>query len=274
MSKIKYCYSSNGFKKNTLEQTFKILSDLKFDGIEIAITEEHFPKLNLLNQAKLLKKLSNDFSLTITNIHVGEPFLLSKTPHYPSIISSEKSERLKKIELIKEAIELGNEINCQNITITSGIIEEKQNKKSAWPILLESIERSIELLYPNMQLLIEQEPEMLVGTTEDLLQLIQETNGRLKINLDIGHLQVNQENIPKSIHALKGNLVNIHIEDIKNNIHQHLLPGEGDIDFSAFFAEIRNVGYSGLITADLYPFSHQSEEAAKTTQKFINKFKI
>jgi protein FrlC len=274
MSSIKYCYSSNGFKKNTFEQTFKILSDLKYDGIEIAITEEHFPKLNLLKQTQLLNKLTAEFNLPITNIHVGEPFLLSKKPHFPSIISSEKSERLKKIDLIKESIEFANEINCQNITITSGVLEEGQNAKSAWHILLESIERSIELLYPKMQLLIEQEPEMLVGTTADLLQLIEDTKGRLKINLDIGHLQVNRENISKSIQLLKNSLVNIHFEDIKNNIHQHLLPGEGDIDFSAFFKEIKNISYSGHITADLYPFSHKSVEAAQFTQKFLNKFKI
>lgn len=274
MSKIKYCYSTNGFKNNTLEQTFTILSNLNFDGIEIAITKEHFPDLNLFQQSKLLKKLSKEFSLPITNIHVGEPFLLSKTAHYPSIISSEKSERIKKNELIKETIELANEINCQNVTITSGTIEKEQNKVEAWEILLESIERSIALLYPNMQLLIEQEPEMLVASTDDLLQLIRKTSGRIKINLDIGHLQVAQENIPSSIQALKKYLVNIHFEDIKNNLHQHLLPGDGDINFTAFFEELKKIGYAGLVTADLYPFCSKSEEAAQITQNFLNKYKF
>lgn len=274
MSKIKYCYSSNGFKNNTLEQTFKILSNLKFDGIEIAITKEHFPNLNLLRQSKLLKDLAKEFSLPITNIHVGEPFLLSNIAHFPSIISSEKSKRIQKIEFIKESIELANEVNCQNITITSGTKENDQNKMEAWELMLDSIERSIALLYPNMQLLIEQEPEMLVASTDDLLQLIRVTSGRLKINLDIGHLQVNQENIPSSIQLLKKNLVNIHFEDIKNNFHQHLLPGDGDINFTTFFEELKKIGYVGLVTADLYPFSNKSEEAALITQNFLHKFKF
>ncbi len=274
MSKAKYCYSSNGFKNNSLEQTFKILSDLQYDGIEIAITTEHFPNLNLLSQVQLLNRLSKVYNLPITNLHVGEPFLLSKVAHYPSIISSDKQKRLKKIELIKDVTELANEIGCQNITITSGIIENNQDKKEAWEILLESIERSIELLYPHMQLLIEQEPEMLVATTNNLLQLIKDTNGRLKINLDIGHLQVTNENIPSSILALKNNLVNIHFEDIKNNLHQHLLPGEGDIDFDGFFKTLKEIDYLGLITADLYPFSKIALETARKTQQFLSKYKI
>ena len=98
------------------------MSDLQYDGIEIAITTEHFPNLNLLSQVQLLNRLSKVYNLPITNLHVGEPFLLSKVAHYPSIISSDKQKRLKKIELIKDVTELANEIGCQNITITSGII--------------------------------------------------------------------------------------------------------------------------------------------------------
>ena len=169
-------------------------------------------------------------------------------------------------------MELGNNIGCPNITITSGILENGQDRKSAWNILEDSIPRILDFLKPSMQLLLEQEPEMLVASTEDLLLLIEHTNQRLKINLDIGHLQVNQENISQSILLLKNELINIHWEDIKGTIHQHLLPGQGDIEFTPFFSTLKNMAYSGYLTADLYPFSHMAKDAATITKKFLSKF--
>jgi len=36
---------------------------------------------------------------------------------------------------------------------------------------------------------------------------------------------------------------NILIEDIKNGIHHHEIPGEGDIDFARITEIVRNAGY-------------------------------
>lgn len=271
---MKICYSTNGFKNHSLNNSFEIISALGFQGVEVAITTEHFPNLDLLNQAENLVKASKKHNIPITNLHAGEPFLLSKTAHYPSIITENKNERNKRIQFIKEVMELGNEIGCRNITITSGLLESTSNKENAWHILLESINRTIELLYPNMQLLIEQEPEMFVATTEDLSKLMVDSQHRLKINLDIGHLQVNGENISNSLKVLKDDLVNIHFEDIKNQIHQHLLPGQGEINFVPFFSTLKTIGYQGNLTADLYPFSHMAQEAATITRNFLKKFEL
>ena len=271
---MKYCYSTNGFKKHSLDQAFEIISALGYDGVEVAITEEHFPQLNLLKQADILIKASQKYHLPVTNLHAGEPFLLSTTAHYPSVISTNKQERLQRLQFVKNVIELGNEIGCPNVTITSGLLENNQDRNVAWLNLSESIFRTMELLYPKMQLLLEQEPEMLISTTEDLLLLMKETEHRLKINLDIGHLQVNKENISKSVKTLKEDIINIHFEDIKNNLHQHLLPGQGEIDFKPFFNTLKEISYSGYLTADLYPFSHMAKEAASITKDFLTKFKI
>lgn len=271
---MKFCYSTNGFKNHSLDEAFQIISSLHYHGVEVAITIEHFPKLDLLKQTTALRSASQKYNLPITNLHAGEPFLLSSTAHYPSIISANKQERLKKIQFIKDVIELGSEIGCPNITITSGLLEKGQDRENTWLVLQESILRSLEMLYPKMQLLIEQEPEMFVATTEDLLLLIKETDHRLKINLDIGHLQVNQENIASSVRILKDDLVNIHFEDIKNNIHQHLLPGQGEIQFTPFFESLNEISYQGFLTADLYPFSHMAKNAATITRDFLKKFEI
>lgn len=271
---MKYCYSTNGFKNHSIDKAFEAISSLGYHGVEVAITTEHFPQLDLLKQAKILINASEKYHLPITNLHTGEPFLLTKTAHFPSIISSNKTERLKKIEFIKNVIELGNEIGCPNITITSGLKEANKNQNDTWEILLESLSRILELLYPKMQLLIEQEPEMFVATTVDLLYLMEETDHRLKINLDIGHLQVNREIITESIQDLKLDLINIHFEDISNHIHQHLIPGQGEIDFRPVFKTLKEISYKGFFTADLYPFSHMAEESATITMDFLKKMEI
>lgn len=269
---MKICYSTNGFKNHSLIDTFKILKSIGYDGIEIALNHEHFSPSNYLSQSNEINKLSKGLNLPITNIHLGEPNILSNSPHYPSLITTNKIERQKKLELIKIAIELATQVDCKFITITSGLKTEVKNNSESFKLLVENISRAFEFLYPETTLLIEQEPEMFIATTDDLLKLLEATQNKIKINLDLGHLQVTGEDIPNSIKTLFNHISNIHFEDIIGQKHQHLLPGKGEMPFSKIFACLSQLNYKGYFTADLYPFSHMAEDAAKQAYEFTKSF--
>ena len=55
----------------------------------------------------------------------------------------------------------------------------------------------------------------------------------------------------------------MHVEDIKGRIHDHLIPGLGDIDFAAAVAALRESGYDGFLTLELYPYKQQPGEAGR-----------
>ncbi len=44
----------------------------------------------------------------------------------------------------------------------------------------------------------------------------------------------------------------MHIEDMKIGVHNHVLPGEGDMDLSWYVKTLAQVGYRGGLALDLY----------------------
>ena len=75
---------------------------------------------------------------------------------------------------------------------------------------------------------------------------------RLRVNLDIGHAQVTDDDPAETIRQLGDAIVHLHLEDIEGRIHRHLPFGQGDIDFAAVRHALQDIGYEGPYVADLF----------------------
>ena len=54
-------------------------------------------------------------------------------------------------------------------------------------------------------------------------------------------------------------------EDIAaTRVHPHLIPGEGVIDFASTLTALKDVGYDGWVTIELYPHKDDPDHAART----------
>ena len=97
------------------------------------------------------------------------------------------------------------------------------------------------------------EPKFVCQSTDDAIRLAEETGSpRMAANLDIGHAHITDSSIIESIWKLGRLLIHTHIEDIKDKVHKHLPPGEGDIDLDAVARALREVKYNGYLVADLF----------------------
>jgi sugar phosphate isomerase/epimerase len=102
----------------------------------------------------------------------------------------------------------------------------------------------------------------------DLLLWIDAPN--LKLTLDIGHLQCQGElPISEQIRRFFPRLVNVHLEDMRRGRHEHLLFGEGEIDFPPVLQTLAEVGYQGGIHVELSRHSHEAPEAARRAFSFV-----
>jgi sugar phosphate isomerase/epimerase len=77
-------------------------------------------------------------------------------------------------------------------------------------------------------------------------------SSRLRVNLDIGHAQVTDDDLAATIRQLGSAIVHLHLEDIKGRVHRHLPFGEGDIDFAAVRRALDEIGYAGPYVVDLF----------------------
>lgn len=110
---------------------------------------------------------------------------------------------------------------------------------------------------------IEPEPLLVVGSSQDMAQMIDEVGSpRLRVNLDIGHAQVTDEDLVASIHALGSDIVHLHLEDIAGRVHRHLPFGEGDIDFAAVRQALEDIKYGGPYVVDLFGLDVPPTEVA------------
>ena len=123
----------------------------------------------------------------------------------------------------------------------------------------------------NVLIAFEPEPGMFIDTTaafEELLGRIDAPN--LRLTLDVGHLHCQGElPIPDVIRRWALRLVNVHIEDMRRGVHEHLMFGEGEIDFPPVLQALSEVGYRGGVYVELSRHSHEGPTAARKAFEFL-----
>ncbi len=66
-------------------------------------------------------------------------------------------------------------------------------------------------------------------------------------------------------------LWNVHIEDMRRGVHEHLMFGEGDMDFAEVMAALTEIGYSGGVNVELSRHSHDAVETARRAVAFLRR---
>ncbi len=64
-------------------------------------------------------------------------------------------------------------------------------------------------------------------------------------------------------------MVNVHIEDMRSGVHEHLQFGEGEIDFPPVLAALQETGYQNGLYVELSRHSHVAPTAAEHAYKFL-----
>lgn len=94
----------------------------------------------------------------------------------------------------------------------------------------------------------------------------------LGLNFDIGHFFCVKDEPAPTVHKLKEHIRHVHLEDIAaTRVHHHLIPGEGVIDFKSTLQALKDVGYAGWVTIELYTCHEAPDAAAKTARERVVK---
>ena len=269
------CYSTGSLPDAlSFSEIINLLSPTPFRGVELVVTPE---MLKLAGDGTYWRGVRSDFEavgLVFRNVHMGAPYLMGPEPHRPGFSTLDAFGRARKVEAAQLSMAIATHLGSPHLTLTTGLPESELTGGMQIEALNSVLTNLIRKKNPQLIFLIEQEPEHVIRSTEQLLALGRAFSGDVFVNFDVGHSEVMGEDIAACILRLGPLLRNIHLEDIKDKVHAHKLYGDGDVDFAGIFKSLRAIDYRWDYTPDLYPFKNDPVNAMAASLDFLSQYEV
>lgn len=263
-------FSTNAFKKNTLDEAIDSIASIGYGAVELMADLHHaYPAtFDAARRRDTAKRLS-DLGIVVSNINAFTHFVDGDTYH-PTWIESDPKLLAKRIDHTRRCLELAHEFEAATVSIqpggplqTSGMHEDEALERFA-----NGIDQCIATaVVTGVTLAVEPEPGLLIERAVEFLEFKKRffaDEKLVQMNCDIGHLFCVGEDPATVIREMAAHVAHVHLEDIgANRVHQHLTPGRGVIQFSDVFAALRDVGYAGHTTVELYPYETTAAGVAR-----------
>ena len=263
-------FSTNAFKKNTLDEAIDFIGDCGYAGVELMADLHHAypPAMDAARRAQTQQHLATR-KLPISNVNAFTLFACGDTYH-PTWIEPDAAARERRIQHTLASIDLAAEFGARTISLQPGgpLIGTTMTRDEAGERFAEGIARVLpRAKEKNLILAIEPEPGLFIESAAEYLDFKQRFfahDDHVRMNCDIGHLFCVGDDPAQVIRDHAEHVAHVHLEDIgKNRVHQHLTPGKGVIDFAEIFRALDDIGYAGWTTVELYPYETTAAGVAK-----------
>lgn len=276
----KIAFSANAFLRYPFPEAARCIRAAGYQGIEILADVPHaWPVFLLEEQKQAIRQALADHGLSISNMNA---FMMnavadSRQPYWhPSWIEPDPHYRQVRIDHTLRALALAKELGAPSIsTEPGGPLEPGQSWHEALNLFLKALApvaaRAEQL---NVQLLVEPEPGLLLENSAQFEEFMDRVaSPAVALNCDVGHFFCVGEDPATVIRRLARYIRHVHLEDIPGDRkHQHLIPGEGAIDFASIFDALKEIDYRGWITVELYPYLDNPEQAAQTAYERLRPY--
>ncbi len=249
-------FSALAYKGNLAENIAKIKS-YGYDGVELAVRDP------ALLDCAFLNSLLNEHNLPVPALGTGQAYVEEKL----SFTDPKQEVRDSAITRIKSQAMLASKLNAMVIIgLVRGTRGSQVPAETAEQWLVDAL-RECSMVNSNVKFAIEpinRYETNLLNTVQSGLQLLQKVGRRnVGLLLDTFHMNIEETMITESIHAAKDALFHFHVAD-----SNRWYPGAGHIDFGAVLGALKDVGYSGFVSAEILPLP-DSDQAAKHAIEYL-----
>ena len=268
-------YNTNGLAHHALLDAVDLLAETGYRSI--AITVDHCA-LNPYSEGfgaeleRLRKKLQGYGMRSV--IETGARFLLNpRIKHEPTLLSPDPAGRSRRVDFYCRCIQMAARLGSDCVSIWSGKLVEQITEEKALARLVDELCRVLECaLLHGVTVGFEPEPGMFIDSLERFGKLSSYLDTPyFQLTLDVGHLHCSDEvPIAAQILAWGHRIVNVHIEDMRRGIHEHLMFGEGEIDFPPVINALAEIGYRGGLNVELSRHSHDGAAIARRAFAFLS----
>jgi sugar phosphate isomerase/epimerase len=267
-------YNTNGFAHHDPFEALEFLAEVGYQSV--ALTLDHGP-LNPLaadwpaNQQRLKETLRRLGLRSV--IETGARFLLDpRQKHEPTLVSASEAARSKRIEFLQRSIDAAAFLDSDCVSLWSGARRDDASDEAVLERLAESLRLVLRHATDSgVTLGFEPEPGMFIDTLKSFQRLLQWIDApHLQLTLDVGHLWCQGElPIADYIARWSQRIVNVHIEDMRAGVHEHLMFGEGQMHFPPIIEALAKANYKGGLHVELSRHSHEAPTAAKRAFDFL-----
>jgi L-ribulose-5-phosphate 3-epimerase len=269
-------YNTNGLAHHRLTDAVELLAQEGYQSVAItldagALDPYEEPSI-LARQVAQVQSCLDRHGLDRV-VETGARYLLNpRKKHDPTLMDPDPARRAVRIDFLGRAIDLACELKAGCVSLWSGVLTDAISED-------EAMDRLSAALCPvlhhaestGMPLAFEPEPGMFVDTFRRFEQLDQRVNHPLfRLTVDIGHVHCIEEGpVADYLRRFGSRIDNIHIEDMLRGVHEHLMFGEGTVDFPPIIEALGETGYRGGVHVELSRHSHMAADAVRAARDFL-----
>lgn len=269
-------YNTNGLAHHAIGDAIELLVGIGYKCVGVTLDHGVLNPFShgLGSQVEKLNALAAEHSLAFA-VETGARYLMDpRQKHEPTLVSPTKEGRDRRVEFLQMAVQIAADLGARCVSLWSGVVHDGADRETAWRRLTDALPRVLrEAEKRGVTLAFEPEPGMLVATLNDYAELkdrLGPAGDALRLTIDIGHLHCQDElPIADKLREHAAQLANVHIEDMRRGVHEHLMFGEGEIDFPPVIAALSEIGYDGPVCVELSRHSHDGPNAARASFDFL-----
>jgi sugar phosphate isomerase/epimerase len=251
-------YGTNGFANHRLDDALAVIADLGYTAVALTLDHHHLDPFadDVVKQTGRLAARLHGLGLRVV-VETGARYLLDpRRKHYPTLVTENQAVR---VDFLVRAKRIAVDLGADCVSFWSGV-----GSPEAWDHLKSGVAAVLEN-GPAVALGLEPEPGMVVQRLEQALRLRTELGNPdlLRITLDVGHcVAVEPQDAAACIRQAGELLVNVQLDDMLPDVHEHLEFGEGQLDLPATLAALTDIGYTGVAAVELPRHSHAAPDVA------------
>jgi sugar phosphate isomerase/epimerase len=236
-------------------ETISLAHGQGFQGVEITCEYPRGP-LDYTSEAILqMKRLAQEYDMPL-QVHAP----------YHNLRPADLNPRIRdaSVQSVKDGIDFASQIGGRIVTTHLGSVSKGHLKHAHERIrraLLDSIttlveyaeERNIKIAIENVQSDKESYWEEAIGkTAEEIMEILKEINAKnVGVTFDVGHANT-VGNSDDFAAKLAPYMINVHLHDNDGTRDQHLVIGEGKINFPKILHTLKGAGYAGPLVLEYF----------------------
>ena len=267
---VKFAICNEIFQGWKIEEAMRFAAEAGYEGIEIApFTIAKNVRDIGLGARDQIRSMAESTGLTITGLH----WLLAQTEGF-HLNHPDAAVRTRTVEYLCDLVNCCADIGGNILVLGSPKqrnVLEGVDPKQAWEWTRATLEPAA-VLAMNRGLTICLEPlapaeTNFINTAEEAIRMVHQIHcPSFQIILDVKAMSSEARPIPEIIRASWPSFAYFHAND--RNLKG---PGFGDVDFVPIFGALREVGYTGWISVEVFNFEEGPEVIARQSLDYLKK---